>query len=120
MPMNIKIKRIYDPYEPGDGYRMLVDRLWPRGMKKEAARIDKWLKEIAPSTALRKWYDHDPARWDVFRQKYWDEVSTSPALNELLADLQQHKTVTFLFSSREEKINHAVVLKQFLEDHSTA
>ncbi|HWZ04650.1 MAG TPA: DUF488 domain-containing protein [Mucilaginibacter sp.] len=116
--MTIKVKRIYEPYSADDGYRILVDRLWPRGMKKEDARIDKWLKEIAPSTALRKWFNHEPDKWEQFRQKYHDELNASVALDELLADLKEHKTVTFLFSSKEEKINHAVVLKQFVADHS--
>jgi len=117
-PMTIKVKRIYEPYSADDGYRILVDRLWPRGMKKEDARIDKWLKEIAPSTALRKWFNHEPDKWEQFRQEYHDELKTSVALDELLADLKEHETVTFLFSSKEEKINHAVVLKQFVADHS--
>jgi uncharacterized protein YeaO (DUF488 family) len=115
--MIINVKRIYEPYSESDGYRILVDRLWPRGMKKEDARIDKWLKEIAPSTELRKWYNHEPEKWDQFRQKYHAELDKSVALDGLLSDLNQHKTVTFLFSSREEKINHAVVLKQFIMDH---
>jgi len=116
--MVINVKRIYEPYSERDGYRILVDRLWPRGMKKEDAHIDKWLKEIAPSTELRKWYDHDPVKWDQFQRKYYAELNASAALDELFADLHQHKIVTFLFSSREEKINHAIVLKQFVLDHS--
>jgi len=116
--MTINIKRVYAPYSESDGYRILVDRLWPRGMKKEDARIDKWLKEIAPSTALRKWFNHEQDKWEEFRQKYHDELNASAALNELLADLKKHQTVTFLFASKEEKINHAVILKQFITDHS--
>lgn len=72
--MNITIKRIYDPKEPGDGYRVLVDRLWPRGISKEKASWDEWLKNIAPSTALRQWFAHDPVRWDAFRKKYDEEL----------------------------------------------
>lgn len=115
--MTINIKRIYEPYSTGDGYRILVDRLWPRGMKKEDARIDKWLKEIAPSTGLRKWFNHEPEKWDQFRQKYHAELDKSTALDELLTDLRTHQVVTFLFSSKEEKHNHAIVLKQFAADH---
>lgn len=114
--MAIKIKRIYEPYAESDGYRILVDRLWPRGIKKEGAHIDKWLKEIAPSTALRKWYNHQPRLWEQFRQKYHEELNNSPALDELKNDLHHHKDVTLLFGSREEKINHAVVLRQFISD----
>jgi uncharacterized protein YeaO (DUF488 family) len=116
--MIINVKRIYEPYSERDGYRILIDRLWPRGMKKEDAHIDKWLKEIAPSTELRNWYNHEPEKWEQFRLKYNAELTMSIALEELLSDLNQHKTVTFLFSSREEKINHAIVLKQFILDHS--
>ena len=115
--MTIKLKRIYEPYSEDDGYRILIDRLWPRGMKKEDAKIDKWLKEIAPTTELRKWFNHEPDKWDQFRQKYNAELDKSTALDELLLDLNKHKTVTFLFSTREEKHNHAIVLQQFINDH---
>jgi len=115
--MNIKIKRIYEPYSEDDGFRILIDRLWPRGMKKEDARIDKWLKEIAPSTELRKWFNHEAEKWEQFRVKYHAELNNSPALDELFADVNKNKTVTLLFSSREENRNHAIVLRQFIIDH---
>ena len=115
--MAIRVKRIYEPYSADDGYRILVDRLWPRGMKKEDARIDKWLKEVAPSTTLRKWFNHEVEKWDEFRRRYHTELNRSPAFAELLTLLKEHKTATFLFSSREETHNHAIVLKQFVADH---
>lgn len=118
--MTIKVKRIYESYAADDGYRILVDRLWPRGMKKEDARINKWLKEVAPSTELRKWFNHEAEKWDEFRRKYHTELNGSPAFAELLTLLGEHEIVTFLFSSREETHNHAVVLKQFVNDYSAS
>jgi uncharacterized protein YeaO (DUF488 family) len=114
--MAIQIKRIYEPYAESDGYRILIDRLWPRGMKKENARIDKWLKEVAPSTTLRKWFDHDPEKWDQFRQKYHAELSGSAALGELLSYVDKHKTITLLFAAKDQEHNHAIVLLQFITD----
>jgi len=116
--MSIKIKRIYEPYSPDDGYRILIDRLWPRGIRKEDARIDIWLKEIAPTTTLRKWFDHDPAKWDEFRQKYHAELDKSAAVDELLSYVHNHKVVSLLFAAKEEKYNHAIVLLQFINNHS--
>jgi uncharacterized protein YeaO (DUF488 family) len=113
----IKIKRVYEERESEDGYRILVDKLWPRGMKKEDAHIDKWLKEIAPSTALRKWFHHDPGRWDEFSKKYQQELSGSPALPELKADIKQHKIVTLLYGAKDEQHNHAKVLLSALHRH---
>jgi uncharacterized protein YeaO (DUF488 family) len=111
----IKTKRIYEPAAGSDGYRILIDRLWPRGMKKEDAGIDKWLKEVAPSTELRKWYDHDPAKEKQFIQRYRKEIQGSAALEELRLDVHKHKTVTLLYASRDEERNHALVLKDFLQ-----
>lgn len=79
----IKVKRIYEPYSAGDGYRILVDGLWPRGIKKENAHIDLWMKEIAPSANLRKWFDHDPKKWDEFRKQYYDELNGSTAVTDI-------------------------------------
>jgi uncharacterized protein YeaO (DUF488 family) len=112
--ITILVKRIYDPASKSDGCRILVDRLWPRGMKKEDAHIDKWMKDIAPSTALRKWFDHDADKWEQFRKKYYAELDRSAAHEELLAFISECKTVTFLFSSKEEKYNHAHALQQFI------
>ncbi|MDP4151650.1 MAG: DUF488 family protein [Bacteroidota bacterium] len=114
--MNIKVKRIYEPYATGDGYRILVDRLWPRGIKKENAHIDKWLKEVAPSTELRKWIHADPDRWTGFKTKYRAELTRSAALKELSADVRAHQTVTLLYAVRDEQHNHALILREVILD----
>ncbi len=109
----IKVKRIYEAPARSDGHRVLVDRLWPRGKSKEKARIDLWLKEVAPSNELRKWYGHEPAKWGEFRKRYFAELSDK---EDLLAQLEGLKgTVTLLFSSKELKLNNAVALKEHLE-----
>lgn len=110
----IHLKRIYDPYDAADGYRILVDRLWPRGLTKEAARIDSWAKEVAPSTELRKWFHHDPSQWKEFVKRYKAELKASNALDALLPDIKKHKTVTLLYGAKDEKNNQAVVLKELL------
>lgn len=112
--MRLKIKRIYEPNSPQDGYRILVDRLWPRGIKKENAGIDLWLKGIAPSNALRKWFNHDAAKWPVFVHRYKEELQQSEALEELKTQIRKEQTVTLLYSAKEEKYNQAVVLLQLL------
>ncbi|AYB35652.1 DUF488 family protein [Chryseolinea soli] len=108
------IKRVYEPFSKTDGYRILVDRLWPRGIKKEDAHVDQWLKEIAPSTALRKWFNHEPEKWKSFLTKYKAELKGSAALDELLALLKQHKTVTLLYGAKDEQHNQAVALTKFI------
>ena len=113
--MSIAIKRIYEPFSKTDGYRILVDRLWPRGIKKEDAHVDLWLKEVAPSTALRKWFNHEPEKWKSFLTKYKAELKDSAAHGELVALLKQHKTVTLLYSAKDEQHNQAVALREFLE-----
>ena len=112
--MSVKIKRIYKPYSKDDGYRILIDRLWPRGIKKEGAHIDKWLKEIAPSTELRKEFNHMVDKWDKFKIAYHTELKNSPAVSELLDDIKKHGTVTLLFAAKDEDHNHALVLQQFI------
>jgi uncharacterized protein YeaO (DUF488 family) len=112
--MNILVKRIYEPFAKSDGYRILIDRLWPRGIKKEDAHIDKWLKEIAPSTELRKWIHADPSRWTTFRAKYRTELKSSLALKELLSDVGKHTTVTLLYAVKDEEHNHALLLREYL------
>jgi len=114
----IKIKRIYEPAAKSDGYRVLVDRLWPRGIKKEDIHIDVWMKEIAPSTELRKWIHQDPDKWEQFITKYKAELKGSAALQEFLAVLQKHKTVTLLYAAKDEQRNHALVLEQFINKHA--
>lgn len=111
----IQVKRVYDAPSPEDGFRILVDRLWPRGLTKEKARIDLWLKDIAPSNELRKWYGHDPEKWDEFRKRYSKELEDqSKAVQTVLALLRQG-SVTLLFSSKELHINNAFALKEYLD-----
>jgi uncharacterized protein YeaO (DUF488 family) len=114
MKQVIKIKRIYDEATPADGYRVLVDRVWPRGMKKESAAIDEWAKDIAPSTELRKWFNHDPERWAEFQKKYKAELKKNPALESFTASLKGKKTVTLIYSAKDEEHNQAVVLQHYL------
>lgn len=111
----IKIKRIYDAPSRDDGYRVLVDRLWPRGMSKEKAGIDLWLKDIAPSNELRKWYSHEPQKWKEFKERYFAEIETRKGLLEPLRKKVKEEHVTLLFSSKELHINNAAALKEYLE-----
>ena len=111
----IKIKRIYQEPDPGDGLRFLVDRLWPRGISREQARVDRWLKEIAPSDELRRWFGHDPAKWEDFRGRYLGELKDQrPLLDEIIRQARK-ETVTLLYAARDEEHNNAVVLKELLE-----
>jgi uncharacterized protein YeaO (DUF488 family) len=113
--MPIFIKRIYDPPDEKDGYRVLVDRLWPRGIKKEHARIEEWIKAIAPSNELRKWYSHDPEKWSEFKRRYFKELEDYSQEVEQLAKRASQATVTLLFSSKETRLNNAVALKEYIE-----
>ena len=115
--MVIKTKRIYEPATKTDGYRILVDRLWPRGMKKEAAQIDEWMKEVAPSTALRKWFNHEPEKWEEFVTKYKAELQDADAFKVLLAAVAGHKTVTLLYAAKDELYNQAIALSNFLKSN---
>src|SRR3989304_9338873 len=111
----LKIKRVYDPVSTDDGKRILVDRLWPRGIKKEKARIDEWVKEIAPSNELRKWYSHDPEKWAEFKKRYKQEIAgETERLKKIKAEARK-QTVTLLFSSKELERNNAVALKEMLD-----
>lgn len=113
--MAIRIKRIYEPAARGDGWRVLVDRLWPRGVSKEKARVDLWLRDVAPSTALRVWFGHDPARWAEFRRRYHAELRTkSDALARLIQEAKTG-TLTLLYSARDERFNQAAALKAYLD-----
>ena len=107
----VRIKRVYEPPAPDDGVRVLVDRLWPRGVTRDEAKIDLWLKNVAPSTSLRRWFGHDPARWPGFQDRYRAELAGSPALNELLAVIKERKQVTLLFGAKDTEHNNAVVLQ---------
>ncbi len=113
----IKVKRIYDPPAPEDGFRILVDRLWPRGLSKYRAKVDLWPKEISPSHELRKWYAHDPKKWPEFKKKYFEEIRGAKEALDLIMKKAKGGTVTFLYSSKEEKLNNAVALKEFFSSH---
>ena len=113
--MTIHIKRAYEKPASNDGQRILVDRLWPRGISKDAAKIDFWPKEIAPSNELRKWYGHEPEKWEEFKKKYFAELDAIPEKVQELLDYVQKGTVTFVYSSKEERINNAVALKEYVE-----
>jgi uncharacterized protein YeaO (DUF488 family) len=111
---NVRIKRAYERPAAEDGTRILIDRLWPRGIKKEDAALEQWLKDIAPSTALRKWFGHDPARWDEFRRRYAEEVRENPSALQTLRSLAQQGRITLVYSAHDELHNDAVVLREIL------
>ena len=112
----LKLKRIYEASSPSDGYRVLVDRLWPRGLSKENAHVDLWLKAIGPSDQLRKWFGHDPKRWSAFQERYWKELQAQPEhVDQLKQVLKEHGSVTLLFGAKDEQHNQAVVLQDFLQ-----
>jgi len=112
----IKIKRIYDKPSKDDGYRVLVDRIWPRGISKEDAKLDDWLKEIGPSTPLRKWFDHDPEKFEVFSKKYKYELKDKTQILTANMDQAKSKTITLLYGAKDTVHNQAVVLKEVLEN----
>lgn len=113
--LQIRFRRAYEPPSQEDGLRVLVERLWPRGLSKDRAAIHLWLRDIAPSPALRTWYGHDPAKWEEFRRRYRAELAQSgEPLERLRQLLSEHTTVTFVFAARDEARNSAVVLKEFL------
>jgi uncharacterized protein YeaO (DUF488 family) len=111
----IRAKRAYDSPGPDDGARILVDRLWPRGIKKEELKIDAWLKEVAPSDELRKWFGHDPAKWEEFRQRYAAELEGKGEILELIKKASQQGNVTLVYGARDTEHNQAVALKAYLE-----
>ncbi|HEU5145986.1 MAG TPA: DUF488 domain-containing protein [Chryseosolibacter sp.] len=111
----IKIKRVYDSADKQDGYRVLVDRLWPRGLSKENVSVDLWLKEVAPSSTLRKWFDHDPEKWETFQAKYTAELrSNDEAVNRLRKVMREHRTITLIYGAKDKAHNQAIVLREFL------
>ncbi|HVV67073.1 MAG TPA: DUF488 domain-containing protein [Candidatus Saccharimonadales bacterium] len=112
--MSVIIKRIYEDSAKSDGFRVLVDRLWPRGVSKEKAALDLWLKEVAPSPNLRTWFGHKPERFAEFSAKYKDELEQNPAVPGLRDIIKKNDTVTLLYAARDPKINHAAVLKDYL------
>jgi uncharacterized protein YeaO (DUF488 family) len=113
--VTIRVKRIYEEPEAQDGMRVLVDRLWPRGLKKEDAALDAWIKDIAPSNELRKWYQHEKAKWPEFKKRYFKELGAQAESVGRLKQMLVSGKVTLLYSSKEEKLNNAVALKEFLE-----
>ncbi len=114
--MEIRLRRVYEPPARGDGTRVLVDRLWPRGLSKEAARVDLWLKDIAPSTELRKWFGHDAAKWSEFQERYRAELRAHDDAVRRIAEEAQRGRVTLVYGAKDTVHNDAVVLKQFLEE----
>ncbi len=112
--MAVFLKRIYDPPATADGKRVLVDRVWPRGVTKDEAKLDLWLKDVAPSTALRKWFGHDPARWPAFRERYRLELADNPALDTLKTLARAKDRLTLLYAARDTQHNQAVVLRELL------
>ena len=114
--MGLKIKRVYDEPAKSDGHRVLVDRIWPRGLKKSDTRIDEWLREIAPSTGLRKWFKHDPSRWEQFKKRYAGELEEHREQVGKLACEGRKRTVTLLFGAKDTTHNNALALKQYVEE----
>jgi uncharacterized protein YeaO (DUF488 family) len=113
----INLKRAYEPATSTDGIRLLVERLWPRGVKKTSLRIKGWLKDVAPSTELRKWFSHDPAKWDQFRSRYFDELKAKPDAWQPILQAARHAKVTLIYRSHESENNNAVALQEFLQRH---
>jgi uncharacterized protein YeaO (DUF488 family) len=111
---DIRTKRVYEPANKKDGFCVLVDRVWPRGLKKEQVRSDLWLKDVAPSTDLRKWFSHTPSKWVGFKRRYFKELDDKPDAVELLIDKAAKGRVTLLFSARDEQYNQATALKEYL------
>ncbi len=116
--MTIRTKRVYESPAPGDGTRILVDRLWPRGLTKEKARIDAWAKDAAPSDALRKWFGHDPKRWPEFKSRYFKELDANPKAVQELRDLMKGRTVTLVFGAKDSLHCNAAALSEYLNKQS--
>ncbi|MGO8685371.1 MAG: DUF488 domain-containing protein [Thermoleophilia bacterium] len=113
--MTIRLKRAYEAPSPVDGVRILIERLWPRGLSKEKANVDAWFKEVAPSADLRRWFGHEPAKWEEFRRRYRDELRERPEQVQRLRGLVEAGPVTFVYGSRDQEHNAAMVLKEFLD-----
>ena len=115
--MAIKVERIYDNPTGGDSFRILVDRLWPRGLSKDKVRVDLWQKDIAPSNTLRKWFGHDEKKWDEFKQKYFKELDkNNDVVNTIIKTAQEQNSITLLYPTKEKRFNNAVALKEYLEE----
>ncbi len=113
---SINIKRVYDDKSDDDGYRVFIDRLWPRGVKKEDAHFDEWLKDLAPSTELRKWFDHDPERFEEFKKRYKKELEEHKEELDKLRNKAKSKKITLLYAAKDKEMNNAVVMKEVLEE----
>ena len=111
---HLRLKRAYEPAEPGDGTRILIDRLWPRGVSKAKAALDDWIKDVAPSTELRKWFGHDPARWAEFQRRYRAELRGQSVALDRIHELARARVVTLVYSAHDEQHNDAVVLRALL------
>jgi uncharacterized protein YeaO (DUF488 family) len=116
LTIDVRIKRVYDPADPGDGYRVLIDHVWPRGVSRERAKLDQWARELAPSDGLRRWFDHVPERFDEFRSRYRDELTEQAELLEQLRARTGSGTVTIVYAARDRQHNNAVVLAELLSD----
>ncbi len=117
-PPRIELKRVYEPFSNADGVRILVERLWPRGVSKAKAAIDHWVKDVAPTPALRTWYGHRPERWEEFQERYRAELVENPVAVDLVKSLCAAQRVTFVFAAKDEARNSAVVLREFLLSES--
>jgi uncharacterized protein YeaO (DUF488 family) len=120
--LTIRIERVYDNSKEVDSFRILVDRLWPRGLRKEKVRIDLWQKDVAPSNSLRKWFGHDEKKWDEFKRKYFKELdkkSDSHALDSIIKLAKEQNSITLLYGTKQERFNNAVALKEYLEEKIT-
>lgn len=116
--MSLAIKRVYEPAAPADGYRILVDRLWPRGLSKERAAVDLWLKTVAPSTELRKWFGHDPGKWPELRRRYFAELAGHAEAVDQIRALAQRQRVTLVYGARDSEHNNAAALRDYLLLHA--
>jgi uncharacterized protein YeaO (DUF488 family) len=120
--LTIRIERVYDNPKEVDSFRILVDRLWPRGLRKEKIGIDLWQKDVAPSNSLRKWFGHDVKKWDEFKRKYFKELdkkSDSDAVDRIIKLAKEQNSITLLYGTKEERFNNAVALKEYLEEKIT-
>lgn len=114
--MKIVLKRAYEPWHSDDGYRVLVDRIWPRGVSKKEAAIALWFKDVTPSTLLRKWFSHDPSKWIEFKKRYIQELDErTDAVEEFIQYLKKYDTVTFVYGAKDTKHTHALILKEYIE-----
>jgi uncharacterized protein YeaO (DUF488 family) len=116
--MNIKLKRAYDKPSAEDGYRILVDRIWPRGVSKQDVKVEQWLKDIAPSKELRKWFKHDPEKWSEFKKRYFNELKSKSKAVEELMQIAKEQAVTLVYAAKDKEYNNAVALKEYIENQN--